>query len=51
MTEERAVGGAALWWCLLRAGVSADVAGVLVALCVSTGAVVGKSEGGEVSRV
>ena len=34
-------GGAALWWCLLRAGVSADVAGVLVAMCISTNAVVG----------
>ena len=35
-----AAGGAALWWCLLRAGVSADIAGVLVALCISTRAMV-----------
>ncbi|KAG8459836.1 hypothetical protein KFE25_014399 [Diacronema lutheri] len=35
-----AAGGAALWWCLLRAGVSADIAGVVAALCVSTRATV-----------
>ena len=29
-------GGFGLWWCLLRAGVNSDVAGVLAALCVST---------------
>lgn len=26
--------GAALWWCLIRAGVNADIAGVCVGLCV-----------------
>lgn len=35
-----AAGGAALWWCLLKAGVSADIAGVLTALCISTRAMV-----------
>ena len=29
-------GGVGIWWSLLRAGVSAEVAGVLAALCVST---------------
>eukprot|EP00965_Chrysotila_dentata_P032826 1094396-Pleurochrysis_carterae.AAC.1 len=29
-------GGISLWYCLLRAGVNADVAGVLAALCLST---------------
>ena len=38
-------GGAALWWCLLRSGISADVAGVIAALCVSTRAVVGLRDG------
>uniref|UniRef100_A0A6U4EXD0 Na+/H+ antiporter NhaA n=1 Tax=Phaeomonas parva TaxID=124430 RepID=A0A6U4EXD0_9STRA len=36
-----ATGTAALWWCLLRAGVGADIAGVIAALCISTRAVVG----------
>jgi NhaA family Na+:H+ antiporter len=31
-----ALGGVALWWCLLRAGVSADIAGVVAGMCVST---------------
>lgn len=35
------IGGAALWWCLLRSGVNADVAGVLVAFCISTKAMIG----------
>ena len=33
-----AVGGVAMWWCLLRAGVAADIAGVVAALCISTNA-------------
>ena len=47
------VGGAALWWCLLRAGVSADIAGVAVALCISTKALKtgrGKGAGEESSN-
>jgi NhaA family Na+:H+ antiporter len=36
-----AVGGVALWWSLLRAGISADIAGVVAGLCVSTRAMVG----------
>ena len=40
-------GGFGLWWCLLRAGVSADVAGVLVTLCVSTRTVVDGASGPE----
>ena len=43
-----AAGGAGLWWCLLRAGINADVAGVVAALCISTNAKVttrsGKAE-------
>mmetsp|Transcript_25367 Transcript_25367/g.81424 ORF Transcript_25367/g.81424 Transcript_25367/m.81424 type:complete len:257 (-) Transcript_25367:199-969(-) len=31
-----AAGGAALWYCLLRAGINADIAGVLSAFCIST---------------
>jgi len=31
-----AAGGAALWYCLLRAGINADIAGVLAAFCIST---------------
>lgn len=48
MTDMRlySAGGAALWWCLLRSGISADVAGVLAALCVSTRAVVRLTDGG-----
>ena len=38
-------GGLALWWCLLRAGVSSDIAGVLTALCLSTRAVVRLDDG------
>ena len=34
------VGGLALWWSLLKAGIGAEVAGVLAALCVSTDATV-----------
>ena len=44
------LGGAALWWALLRAGVSADIAGVATALCVSTKAVV-KSSSGSLERL
>lgn len=47
MTDMRlyTAGGAALWWCLLRSGISADIAGVIAALCVSTRAVVGLTDG------
>jgi NhaA family Na+:H+ antiporter len=31
-----AAGGAALWYCLLRSGINADIAGVLAAFCIST---------------
>ena len=49
MKQAYGLGGTVLWWCLLRAGVSADVAGVVVAMCMSTNAVVikGVEEEGE----
>lgn len=40
-----AAGGVGLWWLLLRAGVSADIAGVAAALTVSTKAVMPGSDG------
>lgn len=40
-------GGFALWYCLLRAGVCSDIAGVLAALCVSTQALVRSPKGPE----
>jgi len=39
-------GGGLLWWCLLSAGVNADVAGVIAALCVSTRAETSTPDGG-----
>ncbi|KAJ1632643.1 Na+/H+ antiporter 1-domain-containing protein [Pavlovales sp. CCMP2436] len=41
------VGGAALWWLLLRSGVSADIAGVVVGMSVSTRALVGADGNGK----
>ena len=40
-----ALGGAALWYCLLAAGVNADIAGVITGLCVSTQAECVNAEG------
>lgn len=44
-------GGALMWWCLLRSGISADIAGVLTALCLSTRAVVAVDGDGGTERL
>lgn len=44
------LGGFGLWWCLLRAGVNSDVAGVLAALCVSTKTYVKSTDGSAPER-